>query len=133
MKTYKLTSQDRELIKLARDMSKNHKIDTRQVACDVGCALITKKGNIYKGINIESKLSGPTSICSETAAIASMISNGEKSINTIACVYENKGKTNVMQPCGSCRHVISQFGDPFVIISKDKKVKLNALYPLPIK
>ena len=40
---------------------------------------------------------------------------------------------DVIQPCGSCRHVISMFGNPWIIVSRSKKMKLNELYPLPVK
>jgi len=134
MKTYKLNKKDKELIEIARQViSKNYRDDSA-ISSTVGSALITDSGKIYRGINIHSNSSGPTSICSETAAIAQMVSEGGKKVNTIASVSGVKGKKGyVLQSCGSCRHIISQFGNPFVIISKNKKTKLIDLYPLPVK
>ena len=133
MKTYKLTNEDTNLIEIAKEViSKNH-IENNSISCKVGSALITSKGRIYRGINIHSKTSGPTSICAETAAIAQMVSDGERKMKTIVAVWIDGRKWDVSQPCGACRHIISQFGNPWVIISKTKKTKLSDLYPLPVK
>jgi len=133
MKTYRITEKDRELINVAKEVAIKSKIESKSISCDVGSALITNKWNIYKGINIENKSSAPTSICGETGAIASMITNGENKVKTIVALYYKNGKERIILPCGSCRHIISQFGNPYVIISKSKKVKLNDLYPLAVK
>ena len=100
----------------------------------MGCALRTKKGNIYLGVNIHSLTSSPTSIDAEQNAVGNMVTFGEKEIDTIVSVHSQYGKNStIYQPCGVCRHVISQFGNPFVIINNKYKVKLLDLYPLPVK
>ncbi|NIO21846.1 MAG: cytidine deaminase [Candidatus Aenigmarchaeota archaeon] len=131
MKTHKLTKEDVNLIEVAKKVIKNNRIENDLLSCDVGSALITDKGRIYRGINIESKTSASTSICGETSAIAQMVSDGGRKIKTIAAVCFDGKKHVVLQPCGACRHIISQFGNPWVIITKNKKVKLLDLYPLP--
>jgi|APSaa5957512622_1039677.scaffolds.fasta_scaffold179713_1 cytidine deaminase len=135
MKTNSLTKQDKELISLARKTIRENKYENKSVSLSVGSVLQSQSNKIYRGVNIESKTSAPTSICAEMSAISQMVSDGDKKIKTIVAVYESSDKKifKIFQPCGACRHIISQFGNPFVIISKNKKVKLNELYPLPIK
>lgn len=134
MKTYSLNKQDKELINMAQKTKLKGHVNNKNISCDVGAALITKSGKMYSGINIESKTSAPTSICGEMGAIAQMVADGEKEINTIVALWvpqkKQKGKhLEIMPPCGSCRHIISQFGNPYVIISTTKKTKLKDLYP----
>jgi len=47
---------------------------------------MTNEGGIYKGVNIHSKTSGPTSICAKTTAIAQMVSNGGSDLGMIVAV-----------------------------------------------
>lgn len=137
MKTYNLTKEDKELIKIGKETAiKGFRDDN--LSCDLGGALITNKGKIYSGINMEVKSSAGASICGERSAIMQMVSQGERNIKTIVAVWiENRKECDkywgILPPCGICRHVISQFGNPWVIISKTKKVKLSDLYPLPVK
>ncbi|MBA7646403.1 Blasticidin-S deaminase [subsurface metagenome] len=137
MKKYKLTKQDKELIKVGKETAiKGFRDDN--LSCDLGGALITGSSRIYSGINMDVKNSAGVSICGERSAISQMVSNGERKINTIVAVwisrkYKKNKKWGILPPCGICRHVISQFGNPYVIINKTQKVKLNDLYPLPFK
>lgn len=124
----KLTKQDKELIKRAKEViikSKSVKlIDTSEI----GSALISSKGNFYVGVSIGFYCG--IGSCGEYQAIGNMISNGEKEIKTIVAV-DDGGK--IIPPCGKCREMISQAckknKDTEVIISKDKKVKLKELLP----
>ncbi len=123
-----LNEQDRNLINLAENLIQQR----RSKRSGVGAALTTMNGKIFKGVNIEIEASAPCSICAEYAAIGTMVSEGEKSIDTIVAV-NSKGK--IIPPCGKCRQFISEFGNPYVIVEVDaklKKAKLSDLYPLPV-
>ncbi len=75
----------------------------------VGCALLTKSGNIYAGCNIENASYGLT-VCAERNAIAqAVIEEGEIKIQTLV-VYTPTPKPT--PPCGACRQVIHEFGNP---------------------
>ena len=130
MKIYKLTQKDLKLIEEAKKVIKRNYRNKGEVLSTVGASLESKSGKIYCGVNIESKTSAPTSICAETGAISNMLSNGEREIKTIVGLWIDGKKYGIMPPCGACRHIISQFGNPFVILDNNKKVKLNDLYPL---
>jgi cytidine deaminase len=63
-----------------------------------------------------------------------MVSEGEGNIETIVAVSSNRNYS-VLPPCGKCRQFISEFGNPYVIVEvngKLKKVKLSELCPLPV-
>ncbi len=72
----------------------------------VGCALLTKSGNIYIGCNVENASYGLTT-CAERSAIANAIaSEGAIEIEELV-VYTPTEKTT--PPCGACRQVIYEF------------------------
>lgn len=123
----KLNSQDKELIKIARETRAKALSLKLLDTGDVGSALITSKGNIYSGA-CTGFYCGIGS-CGEYQAIGSMISNGEKEIKTIVAVTASK----VIPPCGKCREMIKQVSkkgfETEVIISNSEKVKLKDLLP----
>ena len=125
-----LTKRDLELVDKAKDLIDQRKSKRSSVAA----VLRTKSNKIFHGVNIEIECSAPCSICAEYAAIGTMVSEGEEEIETIvAFAYKNGGR--VLPPCGQCRQFISEFGDPYVIVEVDRKLKklrLSELYPLPV-
>jgi cytidine deaminase len=125
-----LTKRDLELVDKAKDLIDQRKSKRSSVAA----VLRTKSNKIFHGVNIEIECSAPCSICAEYAAIGTMVSEGEGEIETIvAFAYKNGGR--VLPPCGQCRQFISEFGDPYVIVEVDRKLKklrLSELYPLPV-
>ncbi|MEM4598531.1 MAG: hypothetical protein QW400_02470 [Candidatus Diapherotrites archaeon] len=136
MRSAKLTKDDRKLIEKALHVIMENRLETKSISASVGAALLSKNGKSFAATNIKNYLSSPTSICAEPAAIAAMFSSGERKIKTIVAVHmpdRGSQKWRIIQPCGACRHFISSFGNPWVIISKTKKVKLKELYPLALK
>jgi|TARA_Y100000310_G_scaffold157063_1_gene156478 cytidine deaminase len=129
----KLTKEDKKLIEEAKQIIVKSQpvnlIDTGEV----GSALITPKGNIFRGVSMGFYCG--IGSCGEYQAIGSMISNGEKEIKTIVAVWydEKKKKYEVIPPCGKCREMIAQASkknqNTEVIISGTKKVKLKELLP----
>ena len=95
----------------------------------VGAALLTKSGKIYRGCNIENAAYGPSN-CAERTAFLKAVSEGEREFAAIAIVggkasdtplapgdYE-KSVSDMAYPCGVCRQVMREFCDPenFLII-----------------
>jgi len=137
MNKEKLNSKDKELIQVGKEAALKGFIDDRKsvVSSDLAGALETKSGKIFSGVNMHVGSSGGASICGERSAILHMLSQGEKEIKTMVAVwisrdYSKNKKWGVLPPCGICRHVMNQFGNPWIIISKTKKVKLKELFPL---
>jgi homotetrameric cytidine deaminase len=69
----------------------------------VGAAILTKAGNIYTGVCIDT--ASTLGICAERNAIHTMITNGESKIDKIVCI-DSSGKAG--SPCGACRELIMQ-------------------------
>jgi len=72
----------------------------------VGAALLTTRGNIYSGCNIENISYGLT-VCAERVALFKAVSEGEREFKAIA-VYA--GTSGYCTPCGACRQVLLEFG-----------------------
>lgn len=132
MKKHSLTEEDKNLILAARKIITERYRKDNVISSQVGSALRTRNEKRYLGVNIESRSSAPTSICAEMAAIAQMVTDGEREIATIVSVG-GWGNKEIIACCGACRQIISQFGDPFVIISNKEKIKLSELLPIPWK
>lgn len=96
----------------------------------VAAAILTKKGNIYVGVCIDSASS--LGMCAERNAIANMITNGESQIDKVVAVTPS-GK--VGSPCGACRELMMQLdkdsGDIEILLDLEtqKTIKLCELVP----
>ena len=101
----------------------------------VGCALLTKSGKVYTGINIENASFSPTN-CAERTAFFKAISEGEREFEAIAiCGGKNESADEICAPCGVCRQVMAEFckGDFIVILGNENKMQrrtLSELLPL---
>lgn len=96
----------------------------------VGAAILTDKGKIYTGANIENVSFGLT-ICAERVALVKAVSEGEKKIKTIAIYTNTKEFTT---PCGACRQVLAEFNPDMYIVLINRKgaikqFSLSALLP----
>ncbi|HIU56289.1 MAG TPA: cytidine deaminase [Candidatus Ornithomonoglobus merdipullorum] len=95
----------------------------------VGAAILTRGGNIYTGVCIDTACS--LGMCAERNAIGSMITNGESEIDKIAVVM---GDGDVGMPCGACRELMMQLnknsGNIEILCDRENKtVKLKDLEP----
>jgi cytidine deaminase len=119
-----------ELIEKAKSVVKPRKIKHGFTVGDVGCALITDKGNVYLGVSIDTCCG--IGFCAEHSAIAAMVTHGEYIIKKIVAVVKDG---TPISPCGRCREFMHQIHeeniDAEVIIGKNKSVKLKDLLPLP--
>ena len=96
----------------------------------VSAALITKAGNIYVGVCIDT--ASTLGMCAERNAIANMITNGESQIYKIVAVMPD-GK--VGSPCGACREYMMQLdkdsGEIEILLDLESKktIRLKELIP----
>ena len=96
----------------------------------VAAAILTKKGNIYVGVCIDTACT--LGMCAERNAIANMITNGESQIDKVVAVMPD-GK--VGSPCGACREFMMQLdknsGDIEILLDleTEKTIKLKELVP----
>jgi cytidine deaminase len=80
----------------------------------VGAAVLGGSGKVYPGCNVENASYGLT-ICAERVAIASAVAAGEKAVEVIAVVADDKP----LRPCGACLQVMAEFSapeDPMIVI-----------------
>ena len=96
----------------------------------VAAAILTKKGNIYVGVCIDTSCS--LGMCAERNAIANMITNGESQIDKVVAVMPDG---QVGPPCGVCREYMMQLdrdsGEIEILLDlpSRKTVKLSELMP----
>ena len=96
----------------------------------VAAAILTKKGNIYVGVCIDT--ASTLGMCAERNAIANMITNGESQIDKIVAVMPDG---RVGSPRGACREYMMQLdknsGEIEVLLDLESKktVKLKELIP----
>ena len=103
----------------------------------VGAALLTEKGGIYRGCNIENAAFSPTN-CAERTAFFKAVSEGEREFEAICIVGGQNGRlTDYTSPCGVCRQVMREFCNPrefLVILAVDedhyREYRLEELLPL---
>ena len=74
----------------------------------VGAALLTAKGMVFRGCNMENASYGLT-ICAERAAFAAAIATGERKFKALAIVAAD---AKAAYPCGACLQVMAEFCGP---------------------
>lgn len=92
-----------ELYNAARKVQNDRKVSPFIDAGGVSAAILTKKGNIYVGVCIDT--ASTLGMCAERNAIANMITNGESQIDKVVAVMEDG---SVGSPCGACREYMMQ-------------------------
>jgi cytidine deaminase len=80
----------------------------------VGAALLTEKGNLFSGANVENASYG-LSLCAERAAIAAAVAGEGAAMRLKGLAVLNETGT-AFAPCGACRQVILEFGPEAVIL-----------------
>jgi cytidine deaminase len=119
-----------ELIEKAESVVNPRRIGDHLVG-DVGCALVTDKGNVYLGVCIDA--GSGIGFCAEHNAIGAMVTAGEHRIKRIVAVWQDNKGTYILSPCGRCREFIRQIHkdnmETEVVLDRDKVVKLADLLP----
>ena len=121
-----------KLISEAEAVLQPRPLSSTAEAGSVAAAILTKDGNIYTGVCIETACS--MGFCAEHAAAAAMITAGESEI--VKMVAINK-RGNILPPCGRCREFISQLNDQNihadVLINRKRSLKLIDLLPFDLR
>lgn len=124
---------EKELCREAIDAMKNAYAPYSEYK--VGAALLTEKGKLFAGCNIENAAYTPT-VCAERVALFNAISSGERNFTAIAVAGGKDGViSGAFPPCGVCRQVMAEFCAPdftvLVVTGEDsyKKYTLNELFP----
>lgn len=118
-----------ELVEEARNVLGEYTLShTDFSAASVAAALLTTKGNVYTGINID--VACGIGFCAEHSAIAEMLKNRETQIEMIVAVNAER----IRPPCGRCRELMFQIDNKNVntkvYLSREKYMSLDKLLPM---
>lgn len=83
----------------------------------VGAALLTAKGEMFCGCNVENASYGLTN-CAERTAIFSAVAKSGPGL-TIAAIAVVNDQNVPCSPCGACRQVIYEFGPDAIVVFKN--------------
>jgi cytidine deaminase len=85
----------------------------------VGAAILTSKGQVFEGCNVENSSYGMTNCAERTAIFSAIAKHGpELEILAVAVATDHEGPCS---PCGACRQVIYEFGPHAIIFYQGKK------------
>jgi cytidine deaminase len=112
MQTTKVSAAVRErLLRSARHAMKNAYAPFSKFR--VGAAILTSKGQIFAGCNVENSSYGMTNCAERTAIFSAVAKDGPKlEIRAVAVVNDHGVPCS---PCGACRQVIYEFGPDAII------------------
>ena len=118
----------KELCEKAKSVICPKEISANMYAGSVGAAVLTKEGNIYTGVCIDTSCS--LGMCAERNALSTMITHGEYEADKVVAIFQNG---EVMSPCGACREFMMQLkgGENIqILLNNEGKVKtLGDLMP----
>jgi cytidine deaminase len=118
MPTTKVPAVTRErLLRAARKVMKNAYAPFSKFR--VGAALLTSKGQVFMGCNVENSSYGLTN-CAERTAIFSAVAKTGPELEIVAIAVVNDHGVPC-SPCGACRQVIYEFGPRAVIFYQGEK------------
>ena len=80
----------------------------------IGSAVLSSRGKIYSGCNIENSSYG-LACCAERTAIFKAISEGDRDLVAIAVVGKSEEFTS---PCGACRQVMVEFNPRMKVLRR---------------
>ncbi len=119
-----------ELYAAAKKVQNGRVVSPFVEAGGVSAAILTKAGNIYVGVCIDTACS--LGMCAERNAVANMLTNGESKIDKLVALMPN-GKTGM--PCGaSLEHLMQlnkESGEIEILLDLETKktVRLKELMP----
>ena len=97
----------------------------------VGAAILTSRGDIFAGCNVENSSYGMTNCAERTAIFSAVAAKGPKL--EIRAVAVTNAQGVACSPCGACRQVIYEFGPEAVVYYQgdegDKESRIAELLP----
>lgn len=107
-----LRRDDRALIDAATAMIRRFYAPDRH---HVAAALRAKDGRVFTAVNLGAYV-GRCALCAEGAVLAKAISEGASEFDSVVAVrWKGRGAPQVVNPCGICRELLVDYGDPSVI------------------
>ncbi|GAA5482616.1 cytidine deaminase [Haloferula sargassicola] len=94
----------------------------------VGAVVVGEGGEVFRGCNVENLSYGLTQ-CAERVAIGAGVVAGERVFRCVVVVAETAVP---ISPCGACRQVLAEFGDPEVwLVNRETSVRFRLSELLP--
>jgi cytidine deaminase len=93
----------------------------------VGASLLAG-GEVVVGCNVENLSYGLT-ICAERVAIGAAVAAGVRELEAVVVVADTEVPVS---PCGACRQVLAEFGDPLICLANRRErlvFRLSELLP----
>ena len=109
--------QNQRLLQAARKAMKHAHAPYSQFK--VGAAMLTSKGEVFTGCNVENASYG-LSNCAERTAIFSAVAKSGPGLNIRAIAVVNDQGVPC-SPCGACRQVIYEFGPDATVFFQTSK------------
>jgi cytidine deaminase len=114
--------QRERLLKAARATMKNAHAPYSNFR--VGSALLTTKGKVFSGCNVENASYGMTNCAERTAIFSAVAALGPKFEIAAISVVNDQGVP--CSPCGACRQVIYEFGPDAIVFFQGAKGEKQA-------
>ena len=92
----------------------------------VGAVAVGPSGRSHHGANVENA-SSPTGLCAERAALAALVTFGERELRYVAVAAADGSDC---LPCGLCLQALAEFGDPELVVRRGGEVVVLALHDL---
>ncbi len=118
-------STQSRMLRVARAAAKNAYAPFSKLK--IGAAVLTAKGRIFSGCNVENSSFGLT-VCAERVAIFKAVSAGQRRIRALL-VYADTAELTPL--CGACLQVINEFSEnPEIVLSNGRRTKTYRLRQL---
>ena len=121
--------KNEELIDAAFTVTGEYKSSDLCDSGSVGAAILTKSGNVYTGVCIDTACG--LGFCAEHSAIAEMLKHKESEIVMVAAINDKK---QLLTPCGRCRELIAQVNkanmDAKIVLNEKDTITLRELLPM---
>ena len=120
----------KRLYNSAREVQNGRAVSPFIEAGGVAAAILTKDGNVYVGVCIDT--ASGLGMCAERAAMANMLTHGESKIDKVVAVMPDG---RVGSPCGACREFMMQLdkdsGNIEILtdLESESTVRLGELMP----
>ena len=94
----------------------------------VGAVVVSRGGEVFAGCNVENLSYGLTN-CAERVAVGAAVAAGVREIIAVVVVADT---STPISPCGACRQVLAEFGDPEVwLVNRKDRVRFRLSELLP--